>query len=144
MSPFSSRKTERKSTCRAGSVTKCIDLCNGHIRGGSPSTTSITTFHWKQRNRSSLRNIVGFCLRQWTLSKRYISSVDFLLSMKEDNSFIYSVQSSCDLYLHSIHVSFATSPLICCYFQLNMNLMLTSVPFDSKEYKCKCSPCIPK
>ena len=36
MSPFCSRKTERRSTCRAVSVTKCIDLCNGHIRGGSP------------------------------------------------------------------------------------------------------------
>lgn len=35
MSPFSSKKTEIRSTCPAGSFTKCIDLCNGHIRGRS-------------------------------------------------------------------------------------------------------------
>jgi len=35
MSPFYGRKTERRSTCPGGSVAKCTDLCNGHIRGGS-------------------------------------------------------------------------------------------------------------
>jgi len=43
MSPFSSKKTESRSTCPAGSFTKCIDLCNGHIRGGSTHHLSLET-----------------------------------------------------------------------------------------------------